>query len=410
MMQQSSLRHRAFFERLGAMREADKEWPAVSAGLVVLRSLDARLLDGVEPDNWRALAAREAVEAIPAHHPVRTSLARLLDLADGDAPPEPTAIGPHLMAYAQSLEFNAEWGLASDVYLCLTEIMPADSDAELVMDAYMRLGYTARMRTEWEVATTALDRAARIAAAHGDAPRLLRVRMANAHVALDRGNLPLAEDILAETVALSASLDGAVHAEALQGRGLVAVHRREYPTAISFFHQALVRTTNQVARDRILLDLGAASMDMGARTVARDALLILAVTAQARNTRWIAVVNLLELAVLERNELAFEQYRRELGGETLSPRLAAAFAFYEGQGHAAFGRLELARGAYDRACAIAREHSLNKYLFDAEDALAALARVPLHSPAPAIEVTLPDFLRGVAEDIRHRREEAYSGT
>ena len=410
MMQQSSLRHRAFFERLGAMREADKEWPAVSAGLVVLRSLDARLLDGVEPDNWRALAARETVEAIPATHPVRTLLARLLDLADGDTPPAPTAIGPHLMAYAQSLEFNAEWGLASDVYQCLSEIMPVESDAELVMDACMRLGYTARMRTEWEVATAALDRAARLAAAHGDAPRLLRVRMANANVALDRGNIPLAEDIIAETVALSASVDSGLHAEALQVRGVVAVHRRDFPTAVAFFHRALLGTTSQLAHDRILLDLGAASMDMGARTVARDALLILAVTAQARNTRWIAVVNLLELAVLERNELAFEQYRRELDGELLSPRLAAAFAFYEGQGHAAFGRLELARGAYERACAIAREHSLNKYLYDAEDALAALSRVKSPLPAPALEVAFPDHLRGVAEDIRHRREEAYSGT
>ena len=409
MMQQPSLRHRAFFERLGAMRETDKDWTAISAGLIVLRSLDARLLDRVEPDNWRALAAREAVDAIAPQHPVRTLLGRLLDLADGNASPEPTAIGPHLMAYAQSLEFGAEWGLASDVYQCLSEIMPAESDVELVMDACMRLGYTARMRTDWDVAIAALDRAARLAAAQGDAPRLLRVRMANANIALDRGNIPLAEDILAETVALSATVDGAVHAEALQGRGIIAVHRRDYPTAISFFHQALVRTTNQVARDRILLDLGAASMDMGARSVARDALLILAVTAQARNTRWIAVVNLLELAVVERNEIVFEQYRRELAGETLSPRLAAAFGFYEGQGHAAFGRLELARAAYERVCAIAREHSLNKYLFDAEDALAALSRMPSRSLEPVAEVFLPDRLRGVAEDIRHRRDEAYSG-
>ncbi|MBI2796611.1 MAG: hypothetical protein HYX65_07915 [Gemmatimonadetes bacterium] len=362
-------------------------------------------MQGAARDAWQVMAAREAVARIPSSSGMRLLLARLLELADSEAEPKAAAVGPRLMAYGRALETLGEWGLAADVYTSATDVVPADLDLELLADAQARLAYVERMRARWDEADLAIQRASALAGRLGDARRVLRLKVSSANVQLNRGRLDRAEDILGETLALSAIMGGEVHSEVLHARGELDYDRRNPRGALEWFERALGSSPSEIGRERLLLNISAAALDLGARTVARDALLVLAVTAQTSNTRWLAVVNLIEVATLDRNELVFEQYRRELAAESLPPRTAAYFAIYEGHGYRAFGRTEAARLSYERAASLAVEHQLDRVARDAAGALSALES-HVSELRPKAETALPASLLALAARVRALREEA----
>jgi tetratricopeptide (TPR) repeat protein len=402
MRQPELLRHQAFFDRLASLQEHDPNWAPLSAGLLVLRQLDDRLRDGLPPDARASAATLDAAREVPATDTTRRLLIGIAELA---VQPEPSrhVLGVQLFAWARALENNAAWALAQDVYRAVTEFVPADDDLELVTDAWMRRAYVARMMAAYADAEFAIERGREFAARLGDASRLLRLRMASANVAVDRHQPELAEHIIAETVALAAPLGGPVYSEALHGRGNVARMRGDDVAAMQYFHRALEGAPSDIGRERLLLTISAVSIDMGARSMARDALLVLAVTAQTRNTRWLAVVNLLEIAVLDRNEISFESYRRELAAEELSPIAAGYFALYEGHGHRVFGRPDLAAASYARALKNAHDHQLGKLMVEADAALAALREAD-ELPGLEAEVPVPSALEPLARRVRAMRE------
>ena len=400
MRPSNRLRHQAFFRLLGESHELDADWPATAAGLLLLRQLDDRFRDQLMPDARSSAATLEAVDAIPATDSTRRILLGLAQLAI-ETEPARHDLGTRLFAWARALENNASWALAEDVYAAVTEHVPADDDLEVVTDAWMRRGYVARMQSDFDGALFAIERGRELAARLGDASRLLRLRMASANVAIDRDQPELAESIIVETVALAVPLGGPVLSEALHTRGTVATLRGDRIAALQFYHRALDGAPSDIGRERLLLSISGTSIDLGARTMARDALLVLAVTAQTRHTRWLAVVNLLEIAALDRNELSFESYRRELAGEPLSPLVATYFALYEGHGHRAFGRPDLAAASYARAVQQATEHQLPKVLIEAKQATETLWSSPYASHA---EAPLPAGLGPLAERVRSMRE------
>ncbi len=402
MRQPELLRHQAFFDRLADLQEQDPTWPTLSAGLLVLRQLDDRLRDGLRPDPRSTAFTLDAARAVLLTDPTRRILVGLAELAV-EAEPSRHALAVQLFAWARALENNAAWALAQDVYRAVTEFIPADDDLEIVTDAWMRRAYVARMMAAYADAEFAIERGREFAARLGDASRLLRLRMASANVAVDRHQPELAEHIIAETVALAAPLGGPVYSEALHGRGNVARMRGDNISALQFYHRALEGSPSDIGRERLLLTISAVSIDVGARSMARDALLVLAVTAQTRNTRWLAVVNLLEIAVLDRNEISFESYRRELAAEPLSPIAAGYFALYEGHGHRAFGRPDLAAACYERALQNAHDHQLGKLVVEAEAAMAGLSELD-EMPRPGAESPVPSALEPLARRVRAMRE------
>jgi hypothetical protein len=161
--------------------------------------------------------------------------------------------------------------------------------------------------------------------------------------------------------------------------------------AIRFAYEALEGTTNPEARDRVLSDIAATFIDLGVRSAARDALLVLAATAQAQYSRWLAAINLIEIAALDRCEPVFEQYRRELEGVALPPFLQASYLLQVGAGHRTFGRLDSARAAFARAMELSSRHQLNQIAFRAEsslreiDAGIAVAAVTAAAPSPSVK-------------------------
>jgi len=243
-------------------------------------------------------------------------------------------------------------------------------DADIVVAANMQLGACLRVLAEWGEAAIAYTTAGQIAALTGDVMNVLRARLAEANLAMDRGNLPQAEAILDETIR-GATESGQAHirAMAIQDRGIVAQHRGDLELAVRLGYEAVNGFHDQVARDRAMVDLAAAFLRMGLRSAARDANLILAATAQEHYTRWVATINLMEIASLDGSETVFEQYRRELASADLPAGLAAYYYYYVGQGFRLFERFEAAKTALERAIEIAARHQLNEVLIKAEQCL-----------------------------------------
>jgi len=368
-----TLQHLSFFEALGSMAESDARWSATTAGLVTLRLVDDWLEQGpatVSGGAWGVHAVREAIDAVPEGNPARRILHGVVDEMV-DAPVASAAlVTPRLMAYGRALDFAGEWQLAADVFRTVVAHTHPAEEPDLAIDAHMQLGYCTRLSGDLDAAGVAYRAAGRIAARIGDMVKVLRAQIADAKLALARGNLPEAERLLDATVAQARAHDLAeVRAVALHDRGGVAHARGHYEVAIRYAYEALEGTSNPEARDRVLSDIAATFIDLGVRSAARDALLVLAATAQAQYSRWLATINLIEVAALDRCEPVFEQYRRELLGAPLPPTLEVWYLVSVGEGYRAFGRLDAARTALARAVDLAAQHRLNQELFRAEKGL-----------------------------------------
>jgi tetratricopeptide (TPR) repeat protein len=312
-----------------------------------------------------------------------------------------------LMAYGQALEYEAKYVLATDVYhTVLAHLHPVeDSDASIA--AHLRLGQCYRNLLQIEDAAAAFTAASEIATVAGDMVGVLRARVGEARIAILRGNLPRAEEILDHTIARATGDElRDVRSRALHDRSEVARGRGQYETAIQFAYEALAHSQSPTERDRILSDIAVAFLDLGVYSAARDAYLVLSTTAQEQYLRWLATLNLLEISSQTGAEVPFETYRRQLVGQKLPPYLGTVFELNLGTGYQRFGDFTKAQRHLERAMAMAGEHGLNQFLFEAEEAL-----LQLETPTPPrrVQVELSLGVEEVANAIRELRESVGAG-
>ncbi len=404
------LPHFVFFEALAQEESEDTpQWCTLSAGLLTLRSFDAWAADdearATHGQSWSSRLLRRRVEEIPAGTPVRALLLSILDAMKTRKREGPAAVAPRLMAYARALQFEAKWSLAADVYQTVIGHADAETDPDLVITAHMQLGACLRVLAQWEQAVTAYAVAGLVAEGIGDVMGVLRARVAEANLATDRGNLPLAERILDETIARASDPElMEVRSIAMHDRAIVAYHRGQYEKGISIAYTALDGMPNQAARDRVLVDIGAMFFEIGLYSAARDANLVLAATAQEHYTRWVATINLLEMAAVDRIEPAFEQYRRELERADLPATLCAQYHYHLALGYQMFDRLEDARVEFERALSIASANRFNQLAINAERGLESLRSGRAVEPAPAKPVFEPsEAITDVASAIHELR-------
>ena len=375
---QVKLPHYAFFEALARCEnESCAEWRTTSAGLLTLRLFDDWVMEGgsaVSLDSWGLRCVRESISAIDAGSSVRALLTSLVDSMQLARHARVAVVAPRLMAYARALQFDAKWALAADVYRTVLQNAEPAADTDVVIAANMQLGACMRVLAQWSEARGAYAAAAEVAAFTGDAANVLKARIAEANVMTARGNLPAAEKIL-DAVIESAEESGLteVRAFALQDRGAVARQRGDIERAVSYAYEALSTFESDVAKDRALADVAAAFFDLGLLNAARDANLMLAATAHEQFTRYVALINLLEIAALDRREPIFEQYRRELQAANLPAALEAHYFCYLGNGYRIFGRNEQAKQSFERAMEAAAEHQINEVIIKAEQSLSELA-------------------------------------
>jgi tetratricopeptide (TPR) repeat protein len=275
-------------------------------------------------------------------------------------------------------------------------------DSDIAIDANMHLGYCAATLGNWELAAAAYSEAGQIAEASGDIVKVLRARLADAKLLTERGNLPEAATILDSAIDRAASHEvGEVTGLLKHQRGSVAFLRGEYERSIRFVYDAITALQSPAARDRALGDLAAAFAELGCRSAARDAHLILAATASEQYTRWMATINLMELAAFDMREPNFEQHRRELADSSLPPSLAAVYHLYVGQGYQRFGKHDLAIQFIEQALDLASIHKLNRVYFEAEAALAD-AKSGRHLSSPPT-TTPTGTIQAIANELQNTR-------
>jgi tetratricopeptide (TPR) repeat protein len=373
-----SLAHMPYFEQLSTLADDSAEWRSVSAALVVLRLFDSWMQGGpavVAADAPGLQAVRDQIAAMDVRDSNRRLLGSIVDAIVTAQAPRIVTVAPRLMAYGRALQHAANWPLAADVYrTVLAYAMPVE-DSETVVAANMQLGRCLRVLAEWEEALACFAAVSQVATMTDDMMSILRARIQEANIAIDRGNLPHAETLLEDTIVCAKERGlQEIGATAMHDRAHLALRRGKPTEAVVWQYEAFKGVRNQMARDRVLNDLGASFVQLGIYSAARDAFLVVASTAHEQYMRWTATINLLDVSVHERREPLFEQYRRDLETASMPPALAVYYYIYVAQGYRAFDQLSLATAAINRAVEIATTNQLGQALFEAEEFFGELKR------------------------------------
>jgi tetratricopeptide (TPR) repeat protein len=387
------LSHMPYFERLAELPNDSAEWRSVSAALVVLRLFDSWMQGGageVAQEAPGLQAVRSQIASMDVRDSNRRLLQRVVDSMVTAQDPRIVTVAPRLMAYGRALQHAAKWTLAADIYRAVLAYATPVEDSETVIAAHMQLGRCLRVLAEWDESLSCFTAASQVATMTNDVMSILRARIQEANIAIDRGNLPYAEKLLDETI-LQAKESGLseIGATAIHDRALVAHQRGNFDEAVVLQYQALKGVRNQMARDRVLNDLGSSFAQLGVYTAARDAFLVVAATAQEQYLRWTAAINLLDVAVHEHRQPLFEQYRRDLEGESLPPGLAAYYFIYVAQGYRTFDQVPLARIAISRAIELAIANRLGQVRFEAEELSETLDRQEIRDSRRMVEALRP---------------------
>jgi tetratricopeptide (TPR) repeat protein len=403
------IRHQVYFDTLGSMKEDSASWRSVFAGLSVLRLVDA-YADAGSPLNagdWAQLhSVRMALEAVNEGDPVRSVLSTVLEETSKRGAVDET-VCRSLVNYGRVLDYEASWGLATDVFSTVAKIARPEKNPRFAVEAHIAVGGSARRNGDWETSARAYSQAAYIADTLGDRPGVLTVQVGIANTYLAKGNLPQAQSILDDVIVQARDQDlPEIQGMALHSRSALALRKGEKLEAVRLAHESLSFTTNPTERDLVLEDLAVAFSEVGMRDASRDAHLILAATAQTKWVRWQATINLMELAALDGMEEAFNTYAAELAQAPVGTWLRSHFLLFLGEGLERFGRYEAAERAIEEAIAYAGANQIHSVTFRAEEVLAAVrAKSRKSAPAPVF-TGVPQEVLAAAHAISELRKAA----
>jgi tetratricopeptide (TPR) repeat protein len=400
-------RHLPFFTELASLDDGDAAWRSVSAGLVVLRLVDAWIEEGaaaVGADGWGVRSVEAAIEEMPAGQPARAVLASVVEVLRTSSTGDMHAIAPRLMAYARALDLDAKWALAADVYETIIAHVHPVEESDVAIAAHLWLAYCQRSMGALNDASKSYEAASAIATDVDDLFGILRAQIGAAKIAMARGNMPSAEQLLDDTIARASDNEQLVdvHAMALQDRATVAFQRARYDLAVQLAYASLELTTDPVNRDRLLSSVASSFYMLGVHSAAKDAWLILEATAQEQYTRWTASINLMEMAAREGSMPLFERYRRSLASASFPPAIAAQFQLQTAESYEALSEFESATAAAKRARSISERYGFNQTTFAAE---ALMERVKGGQPSAPLapEAPVPADLQGIVQQINDLR-------
>jgi tetratricopeptide (TPR) repeat protein len=406
------IRHQVYFDTLGSLKEDSASWRSVFAGLSVLRLIDAYVESGLgaSPPNWAQLhTVRTAVDDVAEGDATRGVLTCALDELTTRGLVDET-VCTALISYGRVLDYEANWGLAADVFGTVARIAKPERVPRLAVEAHIATGGAARRNGDWETSARAYSQAASIADTCGDRLGVLTVQVGIANTYMAKGNLPQAQSIL-DDVVMQARDQGLSDVEgfALHSRASLAQRLGDKTDAVRLAHEALKLTKSPGARDAVLEDIAVAFSELGMRDAARDSHLILVSTAQAKWVRWQATINLMELASIEGMESAFDTYAADLRLAPMGPWLKSYFLLFLGEGQERFGRFESAREALEEAVDFSAANQIHPVTFRAESALVALrSSNRAKAPAPVFH-DVPEDILAAAHSISELRKVALTG-
>jgi tetratricopeptide (TPR) repeat protein len=412
------LPHLAYLECLAECEESTPRWHAMTAGYAVLRLFDL----WVEHDcrtlphgDLELRRVRKRLELVAPGDPVRRCLTHLVEVMERAAPPRGSdewrlqsyEAGRILAAYGKLLQYEASWSLSRDVHETLIDYAWGADDEERLLDSMLMVAFCHRMLGQLDESRDAYTLLRETAAERESEQYLLLSELGFAKIASQRGNLPAAAGMLDRILSETQGAEhAAVRAKALMDRARVATQLGDLTTATILGHQALECSTDPADRDRLLVNIGVNLAQMGLRNEARDAYLVAEASAQEAAVRWMAQINLMELAYLDSREPVFEQYRRALVDVELPPYIAAVFYESQGYGFSVFKRHDEAAVAFHRMLSVAERHGLNEFIVKAERALADVASVipPLAVSAPTESNVRRSDLTTVTQSLSRMRE------
>jgi len=403
------IRHQVYFDTLGSMKEDSTSWRSVFAGLSVLRLIDSCVESGasIDPANWAQLhSVRTAINNVNEGDPVRGVLTTVLEEATRRATID-EVVCSSLLAYGRALDYEASWGLATDVFSTVAKLTRPEKSPKLAVEANILIGGTARRNGDWETSSRAYSQAAYIADTMGDRQGVLKVQVGIANNYLAKGNHPHAQTILDDVIVQATDENfSEIKGLALHSRAGLAQLRGEKAEAVRLTYEALSLTSTPAARDSVLEDLAVAFFEVGMRDAARDAHLILASTSQLKWVRSQAMINLMELAAIDGMRDAFDGYAAELRKASLDSWLKSHFLLFLGEGLARFDQYEAAEEVLEEAVAFASANQIHALAFRSEAALTDVrARARKAAPAPSFEPHPPEVL-AAAHSIAELRKVA----
>ncbi|MEP6858002.1 MAG: hypothetical protein ABI994_06415 [Gemmatimonadales bacterium] len=408
------IRHQVYFDTLGSTKEDSASWRATFAGLSILRLVDTFADAGSphDPGGWAQLhSVQAAVEAIGEGNPVRSVLATVFDAVTGQGAID-DVVSSALVAYGRALDYEASWGLATDVFLTVARLTRPEKNARLAVEAHVAAGGAARRNGDWDTSARAYSQAAFIADTLGDRPGVLTVQVGIANTYLAKGNLPQAETILDDVIVQARDQDfPEIQGMALHSRASIAQRRGEHAEGVKLGYEALNLCAKPAARDAVLADIAAGLSELGMIDAARDAHLILANTSQMQWVQWQATINLMELAGREGNEDAFESYAAQLSATNLSPAHKAYFLLFRGEGLATFGKHGDAEENLRAAASFAADNQLHQIAFEADAALSRLHATQSDArreKASRVRATWSEDLTHVVAGLSRLREVAFA--
>ena len=411
----NELPHRAYIEALADADEGSLAWNAIVAGYAAIQLFEGWADDwasAVPPSALESRRVRKYIAAVPDLHPIRRCLDQVVDSVEKTASAagdERTTrsrdVARAVATYARLLQYDAQWGLAADVNSTVIRFAQLIDDTDRLLEAMLMRGFSLRMQGRLDDASDAYDALRRAAMRAGSERYRLESLLCDAKVAVDRGNFPVARELLDRTIAEARRADSAVIiSKGLTDRARVAAMQGDFELSLACSYEALERSPDQMDRERILGNIAVTFAQMGLRDAARDAGLLVAATAQDRSARLTAIVNLMELAYQDGRELVFEQYRRELAREELTPYLRVVYLETSAEGFRMFGRHREAREAQEQMLVVAEQHGLHEFVIKAEVALRASRRssATVHAavrPEPAKEPSkrVASIVRAIAD-------------
>jgi tetratricopeptide (TPR) repeat protein len=407
------IRHQTYFDSLGSLKEDSPSWRSVFAGLSVLRLVDAYSNTGsANPANWAQLhSVRTAIEGVSQGDPVRGVLTTVLEEVTKRGAID-DSVCASLLAYGRALDYEASWGLATDVFSTVAKMTRPEMNAKLAVDAHVAAGGAARRNGDWDTSARAYSQAAYIADTLGDRQGVLTVQVGIANTYMARGNLPQAQTILDDVVVQARDQRlSQVEAIALHSRASLAQRKGDHAEGIKLANESLNLTTDPAERDVVLDDIAAMFTELGLRDAARDTHLILAATAQSKMVRGQATINLMELASVDGIPDAFDAYARELAQMPLGPWLRSHYLLFLGEGMSRLGRREAAEDALKEAISFAEANQMHQVSFRAQSALSTVrtAARPNKPFAPA-PTWVPEEVTTVVRAMSELRKTAVTAT
>ena len=350
-----------YFTVLSKIRDIDKpEWRTTAAGLVVLRLVDDWFKHGhrlIHTDSPALEVARDVLAQIPRTDILRALLAQILDAVEHADTVETQAANEPLITYAWELQGRGNFDLAQDVIFPLQFRAEAKKDVRTIIKTSAKLGYLLRITGQLDLAEENYNKAMHYARASGDVESEVRATIGRAKLLVLRGAVTYADSQCADAAVRARSIGATmVYSSSLHDQAFVAATQGEYHNALSLYYKVLQQENRHP--HRVMADLAASLLRVGRISESRHINLVLAVSAQEQSTRWQATNNLMNAAILERDQSAFELYQSALTLTPLPPWLAMGYHQASAIGYRAFGNNVKARNELHKMNMVARKHQI----------------------------------------------------